>query len=281
MALEAVWAFKVRSLFVILGVAFGIASLTLIVTAVDGANRKAHEIVDMFGPDMAFVLGGNFKKRAVGMRTMTLDWEDAHRIRQSLPGVVLVVPMRSTSGVTVRHEGRSYEVDRIIGATENYADAWSWPLSEGRDFTVEDVERGAKVCLIGDKPARELFGEESPVGQVIFIGNIPTQVVGRLSYRGFTGGGGDIDNRIAMPLTTLTQRFNLDRKYFAALRVRFLEPERMADHVENLRSMLRHLHGLGEQDDDDFTILTADEVLNFMAMLKGGLVVFLDRKSVV
>ncbi|MGE4505246.1 MAG: ABC transporter permease, partial [Desulfovibrionaceae bacterium] len=42
-----------------------------------------------------------------------------------------------------------------------------------------------------------------------------------------------------------------------------------------LRSMLRHLHGLGEQDDDDFTILTADEVLNFMAMLKGGLVVFL------
>ncbi len=275
MAVEAVWAFKVRSLFVILGVAFGIASLTLIVTAVDGANRKAHEIVDMFGPDAAFVLGGNFKKRAVGMRTMTLSWTDAHRIRQSLPGATLVVPMRAVSNVSVKYGSANYNIDRIIGATENYADSWDWPLVEGRDLSKEDVARGAKVCLIGEKPAHELFGDKSPVGKVIFIKGIPTQVVGRLAYRGMSGGGGNIDNRIIMPLTTLTQRFNLDRKYFRALRIKFLEPEYMSIHVENLRSLLRNLHSLEDGEDDDFTILTADEVLNFIAMFKGGLLVFL------
>lgn len=276
MAVEAVWAFKVRSLFVILGVAFGIASLTLIVTAVDGANRKAYEIVDMFGPDAAFVLGGNIKKRAVGMRTMTLNWTDVHRIRQSLPGVAQVVPMRAVGNVIAKYGSANYTLDRIIGATENYADSWDWPLAEGRDLSLEDVEHGAKVCLIGEKPTRELFGEQSPVGKVIFVKGIPTQVVGRLTYRGMSGGGGgDINNRIIMPLTTLTQRFNLDRKYFRAIRIKFLDSAYMSVNVENLRGLLRKLHNLNDQDDDDFTIITADEVLNFLSMFKGGLLVFL------
>ncbi|MBU1247083.1 MAG: ABC transporter permease [Proteobacteria bacterium] len=276
MAVEAVWAFKVRSMFVILGVAFGISSLTLIVTAVDGANRKAHEIVGIFGPDAALVFGGDISKRAMGMRSMTLSLADADRIRQSLPGAAQVVPMRSVGNITIKYHSANYDVDRVIGATDNYAESWDWPLAEGRDISPEDVERGAKVCLMGSKPSRELFGEESPVGKVVFINGIPTQVVGRLVFRGVSGGGGDIDNRIIMPLTTLTQRFNLDRKYVAALRIRFLRPEYMKTHVENLRSLLRKLHNLSDQDDDDFTILTADEVLNFLAMLKGGLLVFLS-----
>lgn len=276
MAFEAVWAYKLRSFFVVLGVALGIASLTLIVMSVDGANRKAMEIVEMFGPDAAFVLGGNFKKRAVGMRTLTLSYEDARHIRQSLPGAYLVVPMRAKRGQTVKFRNKNYQDVLIVGATENYADVWNWPLAEGRDIRPEDQKAGARVALIGDKPARELFGDQSPVGKVVFVNNIPFQVVGRLSYRGISGGGGgDLDNRIIIPLSTLTSRFNMDRKYFRALRVKFHEPEYMDVHAENLRSLLRHLHGLAPEEDDDFTILTADEVLSFLSVFKGGLTIFL------
>ncbi|NDV18053.1 FtsX-like permease family protein [Pseudodesulfovibrio sp. JC047] len=276
MGFEAVWAFKLRSFFVILGVAFGIASLTLIVTAVDGANRKAVEIVEMFGPDSALVFGGNFKQRAVGMRTLTLSREDAQRIRESLPGTYLVVPMRAKFGQTVKVGNKNYQNVRIIGTSENYATAWNWPLSEGRDITLEDDTNGAKIALLGDKVSRELFGNESPVGKVIYISDIPFQVVGKLSYRGFTsGGGGDIDNRIIVPLATLVQRYNMDRKYFRALRVKFYEPDYMEAHTENLRSLLRHLHQLAPEDDDDFSILTANEVLQFLSMFKGGLSIFL------
>lgn len=276
MGLGAVWAFKLRSFFVVLGVAFGIASLTLIITAVDGANRKAMEIVDMFGPDSALIFGGNFMKRAVGARSLTLSREDARRVTDSLPGAYEVIPMRAKGGQTVKAGSKNYQDVLIIGATENYAKAWNWPLAEGRDITAEDESKGAKVALLGDKPAQELFGDESPVGKVIYITNIPFQVVGKLSYRGFTGGGGgDIDNRIIIPLNTLMQRYNLDRKYFRALRVKFYEPDYMAAHTENLRSLLRHLHHLEPEEDDDFTILTADEVLKFMAMFKGGLTIFL------
>lgn len=274
-ALDAVLAYRLRSVFVALAVAMGIAALTVIITAIDGANRKALEMVDMFGHDAVFILGGDIESRAVGRRTLTLTWDDARTINQSIPGAYLTVPMRAKGSVTARHGSRNFDLNNLVGATEGYATAWNWPLAEGRDFSAEDVARGAKVGLIGDSVAVELFGSASPVGQIVFLNNLPVQIVGRLSYRGVSGGGGQVDDRVVIPLTTLTQRFNLDRKYFRALRVKFHSPELMDSHVENLRSLLRHLHRIAADQPDDFTLLTADQVLQFLAMLRGGLVVFL------
>jgi len=107
MALSATLAYKARSLFVILGVGFGVAALTLIVTAVDGAERTAVELVEWFGPDAALVFGGNFKKQAIGMRFNTITEEDMRGIRQSLPGVTVVVPMRAKQDVPLRYQDRN------------------------------------------------------------------------------------------------------------------------------------------------------------------------------
>lgn len=281
MAVAALWAYRLRSAFVICGVALGIASLTIIVASVDGAQRKALEIVKFFGPDAAFVLGGDITSRAVGQRVLTLSWEDARAIRESLPGAYLVVPMRGKSGLIVHYLDNQEELPIAVGATAGYAEVWNWPLAEGRDFTPEDVDRGAKVCLIGDTTARELFGNTSPVGRTVFLDRVPLQVIGRLSYRGLSGGGGSIDDRVILPITTLTQRFNLDRKYFRGLRVKFRDPGNMPANVEGLRSLLRHEHRLGPGDKDDFTILTADEILKFLSMFKGGLVIFLGVTALV
>ncbi len=276
MAFQAVWAFKLRSLFVASGVAMGIAALALIVASVDGAQRKAREIVEWFGPDAAFILGGDIRNRPVGQRVLTLSWTDAERLRQSLPGAYLVIPMRAKRGLTAKYRSQNMQVATVVGATENYAQAWNWPLVEGRDLTERDVKQGAKVGLIGATPAKELFGQESPIGKTVFLGDLPVQIVGRLLERGsVTGGGTPIDERIIIPLTTLTQRFNMDRQYFRALRVKFHEPEYMAAHTENLRAFLRHLHRLQPGEPDDFTILTAEEILKFLSMFQGGLLVFL------
>ncbi len=283
MALRALWAYKLRSCFVISAVALGIASLTLIIASIDGAERKAMEIVDAFGPDAVFILGGDIRSRAVGQRTLTLSYEDAEKLRQSLPGAYLVVPMRARFNLNARSDGRATQVPTVMGATAGYAEAWNWPLAEGRDLSEAEVARGAKVGLIGDTTARALFGEDSPVGRTVFVEQLPVQIVGRLAYRGVSagGGGGPVDDRLIVPITTLTQRFNLDRKYFRALRVKFVDPENMSFHVDNLRSLLRHQHRLADGAPDDFTILTADEVLKFLSVFKGGLVLFLGVTAVV
>jgi putative ABC transport system permease protein len=273
MSLDALWAYKLRSMFVIAALALGVGSLTIIVAAVDGAQRQAVEITENFGPDAAFILGGDIFNRAVGMRTLTLSWEDARRLRESLPGAYLVVPMRAKRQVPAKHRSENITVEAVIGATADYARSWNWPLVEGRDITQEDVDTASRVALVGNYVAQELFGG-SPVGKSLYLQDIPFQVVGKLSTREF-GGRGNINNRIIVPLTTLTQRFNMDRKYFRALRVKFHDAERMSEHAANLRSFLRHLHGLKPGEPDDFTILTADDVLKFLSMLKGSLVLFL------
>jgi putative ABC transport system permease protein len=281
MALRAILAHRLRSSFVILGVALGIASLTIIVAAVDGAERKAYEILDSFGPDAVFILGGDIRNRAVGQRTNTLTYADAEVLRRSLPGVYLVVPMRAQHNLPVRFENNKTQVDTVVGATAGYAEVWNWPLTEGRDFSAADITRATKVCLIGDTVAEELFGTASPVGRTIYIDKLPVQVIGRLSYRGFSGGGGSVDERIILPITTLTQRFNLNRHYFRALRVKFSSTDNMAFQVENLRSLLRRQHQLSEEQPDDFTILTADEILRFLSTFKGGLLLFLGITAAV
>ena len=277
MAVSALWAFKLRSAFVAGAVGLGVASLTLIVASVDGAQKKAVEIAEWFGPDAAFILGGDIRTRAVGQRTLTLSKTDAARLAQSLPGAYLVVGMRAKRQVVLKYGGESVELPVVVGASENYASAWNWPLTEGRDLSKRDVALGAKVGLLGDKPARDLFGDESPVGKTVYVNDLPVQIIGRLQLRGISGGGGggSVDERMIIPMSTLTQRFNLDRHYYRAVRVKFLDVENMDAHVENLRSFLRHLHKLKPGDDDDFTILTANEILKFIAMLKGGLVMFL------
>ncbi len=280
-AAEAVWAYKLRSAFVVSAIALGIAALTIIVTAIDGAERRTMEIMEMFGPDAAFILGGDIRSRAVGKRTLTLSWTDVRRLRESLPGAYLVVPMRGKGNITAKSGNKNMQVPVVVGATEGYSEVWNWPLAAGRDFSKEDVTRGAKVGLIGEAVSQELFGDESPIGKVVFLDDLPVQIIGRLSYRGFTGGRGNIDERMVLPLTTLTQRFNMDRKYFRAIRVKFHDPEHMSAHVENLRSFLRHLHGLRADEPDDFTILTADEILKFISILKGGLVAFLGVTAAV
>lgn len=282
MAVRAVLTFRLRALFVISAVGLGIASLTLIVAAVDGAQQRAREVVDRFGPEAAFILGGDIQSRAVGQRVLTLSWQDAETLRQSLPGAYMVVPMRAKREVKLKYKSESVDLPVVVGATQKYADAWDWPLAEGRDLTRRDVDLGAKVGLIGDTPARKLFGDRSPLGKTVFINDVPIQIVGLLSYRGGnTGGGGDLDDRLIIPLTTLTQRFNMDRKYFRALRVKFYDPQYMDAYAENLRSLLRHLHNLKPGEPDDFTILTPETILKFLSMLTGSLVAFLGVTATV
>lgn len=281
MAWSALRAFRLRSFFVVAAVALGIAALTVIVAALEGAERKAEEITEMFGPDAVLVLSGRPLRQAVGERSLTLTAGDAVALRQALPGAYLVVPMRSRGTIRLKYGSRNYDVNAVVGGTENYAEAWNWPLAEGRDLTAADVAHGARVALLGDKPSRELFGEESPVGKTFLMGGLPMTAVGRTVSRGVAHGGPPIDDRIIIPLSTLTHRFNMDRHHFTALRIKFTDTARLDRHIADLRSLLRMRHRLDGDQSDDFTIMSANDVRRFISMLKGGLGVFLGVTAVV
>jgi putative ABC transport system permease protein len=271
----AVLAFRLRCFFGILAVSLGRAALAVIVASMEGANRKIDELVSNFGPDAAFVSGGSVISRAVGQRSKSITWRDVNTMRDSLPGVYITAPMSFKGQSQVVYENHNFQVNRVMGSTENYAQIWNWPLDVGRDISTEDLSRGADVCLVGAAVARELFGEGNAIGKTVLISRVPFTIIGKLSVRGSSGGGDSMDETVIIPLSTMIQRFNQDRQYLRMVRLKFLDAQNMDMHADNIRTLLRYLHGLDESTPDDFTIITALDIQRFISMIKGGMFIFL------
>jgi putative ABC transport system permease protein len=279
-SLQAVVSLKLRSFFCALSIAIGISAITIIVAATEGAYQKAFEIVDSFGPDAVFVIGGSQESRGLGQREKTLTLADAEAIRTTFATAYRVVPMSAVQGVTISYKGNRYSAP-VVGSTSDYSSSWSWPVVEGSDLTEDDLRRLANVALLGHETMHELFGEENPVGKTILVRQIPVQVVGVLQERGAAQGGGNIDNRVVMPLTTVMRKLQNEAKYISFLRIRFADQDNLERRVEEIKSFLRMRHRIPEGESDDFQIFSSKDIIKFLVALTGSLVAFVGIVGII
>jgi len=273
-AMKAMTAFKLRLVFCSLSVALGIAAVTIIVAATEGAHHRAITMVERFGPDSVLILGGSEESRAVGRREHTLTLGDAEVIREAFPTAYLVVAMSSVGDTPVSYRAQKHRT-RIIGSTHDYSRAWSWPVEQGSDISQADVQGSRNVALVGQQLRNTLFKDEEPIGKYLLVGRIPVQVVGVLSERGASGGGHNLDDRLIMPLSTVMKKLLNERTYVSAIRVRFFHTRHLDRQVEELRNFLRLRHNLPEGLPDDFRIISPGEIIRFLVAFTGSLVVFI------
>jgi putative ABC transport system permease protein len=275
-ALRAGAGHPFRSAVAMLAVALGVAALTVLAAVREGALRKASEIFAWYGSDAVFVMGSNMASSAPGKRTRTITVDDVRAMSQAMPGVAAVAPTRTKSGLTLRAGRRSSLGHMAFGATAGYTRIWSWPLDQGRDFTDEDLEHGAKVVLLGSAAARKLFGNVPPLGRQMLLADLPLAVVGVLAERGLADGHGQsVDDRVVLPLSTLTRRFNLERDTFMSVRVVFAPGADLEAGMAGLRCLLREQHRIGPGGEDDFSVIGPQEILAFRTTLEQGMMVFL------
>jgi len=277
---EAVKAFKLRTFFCLVSVALGIAAITIIVAATEGAYKKAFDIVASFGPDSVMVMSGSDEARAIGQREKTITLDDVEATRQAFPTAYIVIPTTWAGNVNVSYRGNRYQ-SQIVGSSSDYSQAWTWPVVEGSDFTDEDIRRYANVGIMGQEVARELFGEESPVGKFVQVRNLPVQIVGVLSERGTSPGGSSLDNRIVMPYTTVMKKLQNESRYVVGMRLRFTDLENVDGRVEELKRLLRYRHRIPDGQPDDFRIFTPKDIVKFLVALTGSLVVFIGIVGVI
>lgn len=277
---KAVRSFKLRTFFCLLSVTLGISSISVIVAATEGAYKKAFEIVARFGPDSLLVIGGSEQARATGERQKTVTLDDVKAVKQTFDNAYLVVPMTSMREVTVSYKEEKNQT-LIVGSTSDYSRVWTWPVIEGSDFTEDDVKGLRNVGLIGQYLAKELFGNENPVGKYVLVKGLPVQIVGVLSERGTSPSGDLLDNRIVIPITTLMRKLQNETKYVSALRIRFIDQENLYSYLEELKIFFRKRHGIPEGEPDDFTIISPKEIIKFLVALTGSLVVFLGITGVI
>ncbi len=279
-SVRATLSYKLRTFFSLLSVAMAIASIILIVAAVEGAYKKALEIIERFGPDSVLVLSGSDEARAAGMRLYTLTKNDAYAIQNAFHSAYLVVPMRSVNNVQASYRNKKHQT-RVIGSTPDYINGWSWSIEEGSNLTDIDIKGFKNACIIRRYVSKMLFEDISSVGKFILVNKLPCQIIGILSERHVSQIGVNLDDRIIMPITTVMKKLLNESKYLSAIKVRFRGQERVVALIEQLRLFLRERHGLKDTQNDDFRMITPDRIVRFLVTLTGSLVVFLGVTGIV
>jgi len=272
---------RLRTFFMMAGIAVGITVLTVVLSAGMGARERIMERVRVFGlenmmvwaggpTDQTRMGGGGGEGSAV---TATMKLEDAEAIRHEVRGVREVAPFSRAGSSEVRWRDRTFTAP-VFGVTPEWADVWDWYVDRGSFITHEDNELMARSAAIGPTVVRELFGDEDPMGEVIQVGGVPFEVTGIMVEKGMSAGGGDMDNRVFVPLATYMRRVaNVD--YLSGIRVQVQAIRDMDPVATDIAALLRERHNLAPGVPDDFRINTPTEVTAMVEEMQGTFNLFL------
>ena len=269
---------RLRTFFMMAGIMVGITVLTVVASAGMGARERIMDRVRVFGLENMMVwAGGPTDQTRIGGTgstvTATLKLEDAEAIRSEISGVWEVAPFSRGGQTEVRWRDRSFE-SPVFGVTPEWTDVWDWYVDQGSFITHEDNEMMARTAAIGPTVVRELFGDEDPMGQVIQVGGVPFEITGIMLEKGTSAGGGDMDNRVFVPLATYMRRVaNVD--YLSAIRVQVEGIRDMEPAAAAIAALLRERHNLGPGGPDDFRVTTPTEVTAMVEEMQGTFDLFL------
>jgi putative ABC transport system permease protein len=139
-----------------------------------------------------------------------------------------------------------------------------YTMLSGQFFTTQDVDAAAKVAVLGETVAENLFGDSDPTGQVVIIKNVPFTVAGVLTPKGQSPTGQDQDDVVLLPISTAMQKVlganKANAQAVGSLTVQAVSPQAMDSAIEEMEALLRERHRILPGLEDDFTIRNLTEV---------------------
>jgi putative ABC transport system permease protein len=192
----------------------------------------------------------------------TLTEDDAKAIAKECPSVAAVAP--TVRGTVQIVNGNNNWATSAQGVTPDYMTIRDYTMMYGEFFTTQDVDGAAKVAVLGETVAQNLFGDNDPTGQVVIIKNVPFTVAGVLTPKGQSPSGQDQDDIILLPISTAKQKVmganKANAKAVSSLMVQSSGPQTMDQAQQELTALLRERHRIQSGDDDDFTVRNLAEV---------------------
>ncbi len=209
-AMKSIASNKMRSILTMLGVIIGVAAVIIMVSVSAGTEANIADQINSLGANLVFVspyfssasMSAMARPNSIGGLTL----EDAQAIADEVKGIVGVSVENSTTQ-TVKAEDVVLDEITILGTTKDFPSVREAPVGDGRFFTTDEMEKNAKVVVLGSSIAEELFGETDPVGQKVLIGTVKFTIVGVMDAKGIVGNT-DYDSRIYVPITVITKYFS-------------------------------------------------------------------------
>jgi ABC-type antimicrobial peptide transport system permease subunit len=199
-----------RSALTCVGIVIGIAAVIAMMEIGNGISSLNERAIASLGANNLQIMPGQAASGGISWgqgSVMTLTAEDCDAIARECTALRVATPQVRTSGQII-YGNRNWVPMQIIGTTGEYLEARQWPVAQGDCFTDQDVRNSSKVCLIGQTIAREMFGDESPVGKEIRLKNANLKVLGVLSRKGASPWGQDQDDFLMAPWTTIKYRIS-------------------------------------------------------------------------
>src|SRR5436190_6444441 len=255
-AFRALQRNKMRAALTMLGIIIGVSAVVAMVSIGQGAQATVQAQIDSIGTNLLFVTAGAQNVGGVrsgtgdtGTNTLTVDDLDA--IKREVPTVSMVTPTVNARGQLVA--GNMNWNTSIQGVSEKYPEVRKWTVQTGSFFTEGDVRTAARVLVVGQTIADNMFAGTDAVGQTIRVQNLPFRVVGVMTRKGQDQQGRDQDDIAFAPYSTVQKKIlgspRLQIAYASAV-----SPDATYTAQQQITELLRQRHKLGPNEPNDFTV---------------------------
>jgi len=263
-ALRALRTNKMRSFLTMLGIIIGIAAVIAMMAVGSGASYVISQQIASIGSNIILVIpgsttSGGLRMGSGGSQTLTSD--DVRAIMVECPSVARASgTTRTTSQVVYGNMNWS---TLIMGATPELFDIREWPVVIGRSIGQQDVDGAAKVCLLGQTVADNLFSGDDPIGKMVRIKKIPFTVVGVLERKGQSPQGTDQDDTVFVPLRTAQIKLSRSShpNSVGAVIVQAQSEALLDKAEEEINSLLKQRHRITNGKEADFSTRNLSEIL--------------------
>jgi putative ABC transport system permease protein len=259
-ALRALARNKLRAFLTMLGIIIGVGAVIAMVAIGEGAKSTIRAQIASLGTNVLIVLPGSNSQGGVRFGTgnvNTLVDADARAMVQELRSVSFASPVLRRPEQVIA--GNLNWGTLAQGVAPEFQQIRDWQVAEGRFLHEGDMDSAAKVAVIGQTVAAQLFGNDNPVDAVIRIRNIPFRVVGLLVAKGQTGQGTDQDDTVMIPYTTMQKRL-MRITWVQSIVVKAVSAERVQEAQEQISSLLRQRHRIGQDREDDFNVRNLSDI---------------------
>ena len=274
-ALKSILEHKLRAFLTLIGIIVGVAAVVVVGASISGLKTY---VVDQ----VSKVLGSNHfmitRMANVGnltdeeyerrnRRNKDVTWEEYEYIRERCK-LCSYVGAQMNAGTDLKEGSVEMPSTRIIGVTDNMYEIEDKTLSAGRVFSNEEVQRSAKVAVIGADVAEKFFELTSPIGKSIRVRGVPVQIIGVEQKRGSFFGQSQ-DRHIYIPITLHNQIFT--RTGGIQVHGKTIEKETFHPAIDEANLLMRNKRQLLGSEEDNFSLVNVDEFNSTMDQVTGAI----------
>lgn len=279
-AIKALKAHKVRTFLSVLGVVIGISAVIVVMSAGEGLKSFILGQIEIFGsdtievevkvPNTKHTSSENATGLVSGITVTTFKNDEVEQLRK-------IKNIDAIYGGQLGQDLVSYQntIKKVLlfSAEADFSKVDTSSVEIGRFFTEQEDKSLKQVVVLGSKVREKLFDGEDPIGKNIKIGKLKFNVIGAMESRGAVAFF-DMDDMVFIPLRTYQKKLaGVDHITFAFAKVK--DVDKTEDTVEEMRLVMRELHGTKDLDSDDFAVISMAEGMEMMEVIIRGIIILL------